>query len=115
MLERALRSEVWLLDLARGALTPPSEPLIDLRSRPQLLRIVRALAERRIAAPGVALPQDELLSLAWPDEKISADAAANRMQVALSTLRKLGLRSLIQRTDDGYLFDPLTPLVIEPG
>lgn len=115
LLERALRSEVWLLDLGRRALIPPTEPLIDLGSRPQLLRIVHALAERRIAAPGAALKQDELLALAWPGEKITADAGANRMQVALSTLRRLGLRSLIQRTEEGYLLDPLSPFVIEPS
>lgn len=114
LLERALRTDVWLLDPARGALTPPSGAAIDLGSRPQLLRIVRALSEQRIAAPGVALPQDELVALGWPDEKIAADAATNRMQVALSTLRKLGLRSLIQRTGEGYLLDPLVPLIIEP-
>ncbi len=115
LLERALRSEAWLFDLARGALTPPGEAAIDLSARPQLLRIARALAEQRVAAPGVALSQDNLLAHAWPGEKMTADAAANRMKVALSTLRKLGLRALIQRTDSGYLLDPRTPFVIEAG
>ncbi|MEJ1960367.1 MAG: tetratricopeptide repeat protein [Gammaproteobacteria bacterium] len=115
LLERALRSEAWLFDLTRGTLCPPNEPEIDLKARPQLLRIARALAEQRVKAPGVALGQDALLALAWPGEKMTADAAANRMKVALSTLRKLGLRALIQRTDAGYLLDPLLPLVLEGG
>jgi hypothetical protein len=113
LLERALRSQAWVFDLTRGALTPPGEAAIDLRTRPQLLRIARALAEQRVAAPGAALSQEALLALGWPGEKMTADAAANRMKVALSTLRKLGLRALIQRTDAGYLLDPLLPLVIE--
>jgi hypothetical protein len=53
------------------------------------------------------------LAYAWPGERMTAEAAANRMKVALSTLRKLGLRSLIQRTDDGYLLDPRSPFVLE--
>ena len=115
LLERALRSEAWLFDVPRGALKPPGSAEIDLSARPQLLRIARALAEQRIASPGVALSQDALLALAWPGEKMTVDAAANRMKVALSTLRKLGLRALIQRTDAGYLLDPRLPLVIEAG
>ena len=115
LLERALRSEAWVFDLTRGALKPPGEAEIELATRPQLLRIARALAEQRVAAPGIALGQDALLSLAWPGEKMTADAAANRMKVALSTLRKLGLRALIQRTEAGYLLDPLLPLVIDAG
>jgi predicted ATPase len=115
LLERALRSEAWVFDLTRGALSPPGEAAIDLSARPQLLRIARALAEQRVAAPGVALSQDALSALGWPGEKMTADAATNRMKVALSTLRKLGLRALIQRTEAGYLLDPLLPLVIEAG
>ncbi|HEY4104391.1 MAG TPA: tetratricopeptide repeat protein, partial [Polyangiaceae bacterium] len=113
LLERALRSEAWVFNVGRAALAPPGEATIDLSSRPQLVRIVRALAERRMTMPGVALSQDELLAYAWPGERMTAEAAANRMKVALSTLRKLGLRSLIQRTDEGYLLDPLSPFVLE--
>jgi predicted ATPase len=115
LLERALRSEAWVFDLAQGTLKPPGEAVIDLGARPQLLRIARALAEQRLAAPGIALSQDALLALGWPGEKMTLDAAANRMKVALSTLRKLGLRALIQRTDSGYLLDPRVPLVLDGG
>jgi predicted ATPase len=115
LLERALRSEAWVFNVARAALVPPDEAVIDLSSRPQLVRIVRALAEQRVSAPGVALGQDELLAYAWPGERMTSEAGTNRMKVALSTLRKLGLRSLIQRTDDGYLLDPLSPFVLEAG
>jgi len=115
LLERALRAEAWVFNLARAALIPPGKATIELSSRPQLVRIVRALAEQRMNRPGVALSQDELLAHAWPGERMTADAASNRMKVALSTLRRLGLRSLIQRTDDGYLLDPLSPFVLEAG
>jgi len=113
LLERALRSEAWVFDAARSTLIGPGEPEIDLAARPQLARILRALAEQRVAAPGEPLPLAELLSRAWPGERMTASAAANRMKVALSTLRKLGLRSLIQRLDEGYLLDPLLPFVLE--
>jgi tetratricopeptide (TPR) repeat protein len=115
LLERELRSGAWIFDLNRGELKPPGEAPIDLGARPQLLRIARAMAEQRVTAPGVALSQAALLALGWPGEKMTPDAAANRMKVALSTLRKLGLRALIQRTDAGYLLDPRLPLVLEVG
>jgi len=115
LLERALRCEAWVFDLARSTLLPPREAVIDLSTRPQLMRLARALAEQRVLAPGVALSQDELLAHAWPGEKMTAEAAQNRMKVALSTLRKLGLRSLILRAETGYLLDPLSPVVLEPG
>ncbi len=41
---------------------------------------------------------------------MTAAAAANRVKVALSTLRKLGMRDVILHRDDGWLLDPGLPL-----
>ena len=39
------------------------------------------------------------------------EAARNRLHVAISTLRKLGLKEALQNRGDGYLVDPDMPVV----
>ena len=41
------------------------------------------------------------------------EAGASRVYVAISTLRRMGLRDLLQRIDTGYLIDPATRVVAE--
>lgn len=79
---------------------------IDLRRRAPLRRIFLALVERRLSAPGEGLTQDELVAAGWPGEYISHGAAGNRLHVALSTLRKLGLRAYLHSGDHGYFLAP---------
>jgi hypothetical protein len=112
LLERALQAQAWVFDTARGELRAPNGELIDLAARPQLLRILIALADQRVKAPGSPLAADTLIEQAWPGERMQSDAAHNRVKVALSTLRSLGLRDLLMRNADGYLLDPLVPIWI---
>ncbi|MFO0570379.1 MAG: protein kinase [Polyangiaceae bacterium] len=84
---------------------PGAEP-VQLQRRRALSRILRVLLERRLAAPNTALTQAELLEAGWPGEKVKHEAGALRVYNALSTLRKLGLRSVLASRDDGYLLDP---------
>ncbi len=79
---------------------------IGIARRLPLRRILGALAERRIAAPGEAVSLDALVAAGWPGERIRPDAAINRIHVALSTLRRLGLRDAILSAEHGYMFDP---------
>lgn len=81
----------------------PGEPRVEIGHRRPLARLVRALAEQRLAHPGQPLRPRELLALGWPDDQVVERAGANRVYVALTTLRKLGLRDHIQRTEQGYL------------
>ena len=55
-----------------------------------------------------ALDVAALLRRAWPGERVLPRAGANRVYVALATLRKLGLRHTIRRDADGYSFHPAT-------
>ena len=55
---------------------------------------------------------DEVFAHGWPGERV-AIGAQNRVYVALSTLRKLGLRRVIERSRSGYLIPPGAQLVIE--
>ncbi|CAN5882179.1 hypothetical protein BH11MYX2_BH11MYX2_04410 [soil metagenome] len=83
---------------------------VDLSKRHPLRRIVAALAHQRVTAPGDTLGFDELLAAGWPDERIAQAAALNRLHVALTTLRKLGLRDLLLSGERGYMFDPVIPV-----
>ena len=46
---------------------------------------------------------DDLLEAGWPGERVLPEAAANRVYVAVATMRKLGLRDVLLSRDDGYL------------
>lgn len=85
---------------------------IDLGRRATLRRIVVALHEHSIEHPGVALGVDALVERGWPSQTILPDAASTRLRVAISTLRKLGLRPLLLTRDDGYLFDANLRVVV---
>ncbi len=92
---------------------PGGSSPIDLSRRIPLRRILFALATLRVASPGEPLSMDEIVRAGWPGERIGSDAAANRVRVALATLRKLGLRDAIITVQGGYLLDPATAVVID--
>jgi hypothetical protein len=68
--------------------------------------VLKALIEARLAMPGRALPPEALFAAGWPGEQAHPEAERNRVYAALSELRRLGLRELLQSRDDGYLLDP---------
>jgi DNA-binding SARP family transcriptional activator len=51
------------------------------------------------------------VALGWPREKIQTDAAANRLRVAIATLRRLGLGELLETRGDGYRLAPTIRIV----
>jgi hypothetical protein len=69
-------------------------------------RIVLALVARRDAAVGAALTVWELLEAGWPGERPLPEAGSNRVYVALTRLRAMGLRDVVERFDDGYRLCP---------
>ncbi|HMJ12797.1 MAG TPA: hypothetical protein VK524_15350 [Polyangiaceae bacterium] len=83
--------------------TTPSQPL---GSRRALRRILSALIERHRSSPGQAIAVTELVEAGWPGESVIPEAAANRVYVALSSLRKLGLDAAIERCDGGWRLTP---------
>jgi hypothetical protein len=80
-----------------------------LGGRRPLRRLLLALAEARRDRSGKPLTIDQLLDVGWPGETPVAEAGQNRVYVAISTLRKLGLGDSLQRWDDGYRLDPDMP------
>jgi predicted ATPase len=103
---------VWLIrDDGRAFRAPHGAP-VSLDRRGALSRLLRALAERHQGAPGEALGVYALAEAGWPGERIAAVPVANRVRVALTALRKLGLRDLLVSRDDGYLLDPRAQVAI---
>ncbi len=66
---------------------------------------------RRLTAPGEATGWEALLAMGWPGERVLAGAAATRVRVAISTLRRMGLAGFLLTRDDGYLLDPRASVV----
>ena len=84
---------------------------VDLRRRTSLRRMLEALAQRRLDAPGQGLAAHELFAAGWPGVEIEAEAAMRRVYINVWILRDLGLSNVLLHQTDGYLLDPQTPLL----
>ena len=60
---------------------------IDLSGKPVLAQLFAAFVAARLEGVEQRHSRDELVDIGWPGEKISPDAATNRLHVALSKLR----------------------------
>ncbi len=80
-----------------------SSHAVDLSRRAVLRRLLDRLVRERLEAPGSPLPRSELIAAAWPDAKnVRSRTFSNRLHVALSTLRSLGLRSVLVSSAEGH-------------
>ncbi|NUP06830.1 MAG: AAA family ATPase [Polyangiaceae bacterium] len=89
----------------------PDGAVVDLSTKGHQRRLVESLIERRLSAPGQPSSVADLLSAGWPGERVLALTGANRVYVAMSALRRMGLRAHLVRRDDGYLLAPTLPVV----
>lgn len=85
-------------------------PIHLLRQRAMRL-ILDRLVQQRLEGGGAGLSVADIFQAGWPDENIKPQSMQNRVYVALSKLRKLGLNDLLLSRDDGYLLDPVVPVV----
>ncbi len=97
---------------ANGAAFELADERFSLAKHRTLGRIMLALVEKRLSAPGDALPWQAVFEAGWPQDRAHSEAARNRVKVAVSTLRSLGLRDLVLHDGTGYLLDPETPVHI---
>ena len=97
--------ELVISDDGRWFQAPGREKVLLGRRRSLRLVLCRLL-EEHTARPGAALTVDALLEAGWPGERVLPHAGAARVYVAVSTLRKLGLREVLVSRDDGYLLEP---------
>ena len=84
---------------------PPGAPRVNLGRRENLARLLRALVAAHRDQPGQALTTEALFAAGWPGERIQGPAASGRVYVGLTTLRNLGLRHFLRRSQGGYLLD----------
>jgi hypothetical protein len=114
-----MRFAIRILQSAIGAVVPaalhlgpngswfeaPGAPRVELAHREALRLILVRLVEAHAVSPGEPLAGADLLAAGWPGERVLRTAGANRVRVALSTLRRLGLRGSLVARRDGWLLD----------
>lgn len=69
-------------------------------------RIVKALADLHRRDPAATLTMWDVLEAGWPGEQPVFEAGANRVYVTIARLRRMGLRDVLERFDDGYRLSP---------
>ncbi|MEZ4237206.1 MAG: protein kinase [Myxococcota bacterium] len=100
----------WRISADGATVLGPDGAHIDLGKHVANARILAHLAAVRTEAPGRTTDAEGLATAGWPGERIVPSAAANRVRVALSALRRAGLAALIDRGDGGWRLDPEQPL-----
>ncbi len=92
-----------LVDVDTRSVRAPDGSWIDLSRRENSFALLRALAGPPWARARPVHTVADLTERVWPGEKVLASAAANRVYVAMATLRKLGaLRDMILSDEGGY-------------
>jgi predicted ATPase len=105
-----------LLKVASDAawfVAPGSARRIELASRKPLRRLLAALVDHRVNAPGEPLSSAQLIAQCWPGEHAQERSARARLHSAVSTLRRLGLHDVVHRSPNGYFLRPEVPCVRE--
>ncbi|MEL6179654.1 MAG: tetratricopeptide repeat protein, partial [Myxococcota bacterium] len=92
----------------------PDGESVSLGRRRAPRRILQRLVEHRQSEDDENLSVYDLMEAGWPGEKLHPEAGTNRVYVAVTTLRNLGLRDLLVYRDEGYLLDPSVPVVVVP-
>lgn len=106
LLQRAIPAEQLSIGAGSGWFQVPGCAVVTLSTRPTLARLLDALVEARLARPGEPVDAETLFAAGWPDERAQPLSARNRLRVALTTLRNLGLRGVLMFRESGHLLDP---------
>lgn len=110
---RALGSGQCVLVGAGGAwIQLPGQARQEVLPKAAHARILASLAQAAEQGPNMVREAEDLIEAGWPGERIQYSAAKNRLAVALSGLRKLGLKELIQRHEQGWRLDPGAAVVL---
>ena len=99
-------ARTWALHAEGAWFQPPGAPPVVLTRRRPLARLLALLIRARRDDPRREIAPEQLVAAAWPGARLVPSAARNRLNVAISTLRKLGLAELLLRGKTGYVLDP---------
>ncbi len=89
---------------------------VDLRPLGAIRRIFRLLVETHCAAPGRCLSIPELYEAAWSGEQAACNSLGGprgRVYTVISKLRRMGLASILERSDAGYCIDRRCCVIVE--
>jgi predicted ATPase/Tfp pilus assembly protein PilF len=112
---RGARSAVLVLGPDARWLTGPDGTRHDLVNRAVLRRLLIRLVESHRDAPGSGLTIDDLRITGWPDERVMPAAAVNRVYVALTELRRRGLKNCLVCKEGAYLISPSIRVELSDG
>jgi hypothetical protein len=93
----------------------PCGRALDFRRSPVSRGIVTALAEAHRDRPGKPITTEQLIAATWPGERLIPHSARNRLWVAISRLRQLGLEGTLLHEQEGYLFPTELEVVLNPA
>jgi hypothetical protein len=113
-LGRARAVSAWRVASDGSFIERSSGERVVVPSGGPLTRILVALADARLARPGAGLDVAAIFSAGWPHERASARSARNRVHVAVSTLRKLGLASDLESHGGKYRISPSVDIEVVP-
>jgi predicted ATPase len=74
---------------------------IELEKRRAVRQILAALIHQHEASPGRPLSRADVQKAGWPSDALSRGVLGNRLNVALTTMRKLGLDSVLESRPAG--------------
>ena len=75
---------------------------VNLSRRTSLRLILAELCRARETDPTEVRDVNQLFEAGWPGQRVKAGSAAHRVHVAIASLRKLGLDSVLETRGDGY-------------
>jgi hypothetical protein len=82
-------------------------------SNPILARILSALADLRISAPGAPISHDFLYMSAWPGKLPTEDLVMKRLEHAFLELSRLGLEGMLIVQPGCAWLDPQTQIIVQ--
>ena len=86
------------------------QPPVNLKRRHKIRLVLKTLLVSHAQSPGQPVSRSVLLDATWPGERQNT-SLHNRLYVAISTLRSLGL-SPLAGAKGGYWLDPEVPILI---
>src|SRR5690606_17464181 len=106
---RAIRTAAWLPKPHHVEVDPDGQwfvidgaERVDIATRKHLSRLFRSLYRARRSARSDEVSVADLFAEGWPGERAVERAADNRVRVAISSLRGLGLAEAIETRSRGY-------------
>jgi hypothetical protein len=96
----------WVVGAGARWLRAPGGERVSLARSGAMRRVLDALVESRLRAPGAPWTADALFAIGWPGERARHESSLLRVYTTIRRLRRLGLEGALLTRDDGYLLDP---------